>query len=98
MLLWSTFISDIYAQKSISVHLTKVPLSQVIKELESKTDYTFFINDTRVDVNTQVSVSVNNVSLDQALKNTFASTEYTYEIIGKQILIKLKDYGTSSAG
>lgn len=91
VLLWSTFISDIYAQKSISVHLTKVPLSQVIKELESKTDYTFFINDTRVDVNTQVSVSVNNVSLDQALKSTFASTEYTYEIIGKQILIKIKN-------
>jgi TonB-linked SusC/RagA family outer membrane protein len=91
-------MSTAYAQKNVSLNLANAPLSQVIKEVESKTDYTFFINDTRVDVNTRVSVIANNTPIDQALKDIFAVTDYTYEIIDKQILVKLKSSTPAQQG
>lgn len=98
VLLGSAFTSVVYAQKNVSLNLTNVPLAQVIKEVESKTDYTFFINDTRVNVNTRVSVKADNAPVDQAMKAVFASTDYVYEIIDKQILVKIKSGSTSQSG
>ncbi|GHT08649.1 SusC/RagA family TonB-linked outer membrane protein [Bacteroidia bacterium] len=70
--------------------MTNAPLAKVIKEIESKSDYTFFINDTRVKTGTLVSVNLSNASIEQILKTAFASTDYSYEIIDKQILVKVK--------
>lgn len=90
-LLSNTFMCMVRSQNQLSLDYNHVPLSHAIKEIEKETDYTFFINDTRVDVRTMVPLAVNNPDLEQTLKNVFASTNYTYEIIGKQILVRIKD-------
>lgn len=95
LLLGNTLSIAASAQNRLSLNLRNVPLSQFIGEIESKTDYTFFINDTRVDVKTPVSANENNATLEQVLRNVFASTNYTYEIVDKQILVRIKAVNAS---
>ena len=85
-----TSISMSYAQGKLSLSLEKVPISQVIREIESKSDYSFFINDSKVDVNKVVTINLKEATLDQILRSLFSETDYTYQVIDKQIMVKLK--------
>jgi len=82
------FFNESKAQSNLTIRHSKVPLQKVIRDIENKTGYTFFINETRVNVNTIVSVNEANASLATVLKKLLAPTNYTYDIIGKQILIR----------
>ncbi len=95
MLLGNTLSIAASVPERLSLNLRNVPLSRFIREIESKTDYTFFINDTRVDVKTLVSANESNASLEEVLRNVFASTNYTYEIVEKQILVQIKAVSAS---
>ena len=74
----------------LSINRSSVPLSQMITEIESQTDYTFFVNDGRIDVGRSVSLSVSNASLQETLDKLFTSTPYSWAITGKQIVLSIK--------
>ena len=82
----------------LSISETNVPLSQVISEIESRTDYTFFINDGMIDVNSRVSLSVDNATVREALDKLFASMPYTYVISGEQIVVSRREDARNASG
>ena len=45
----------------------KFPLKQVLKSIESKSEYTFFYNDAEIDMNRKVTVQANNERIDVIL-------------------------------
>ena len=78
-----------YAQSlKFSIHKQNSSISEVFKEIEKKSDFTFFFNDNQINVKQKVSVSANNASIEDVLAQVLQNTGYNYQIIDKQILIK----------
>lgn len=77
-----------YAQGvKIDLSVKNESIKQFIKQIETKTDYTFMLDQT-VDQSQKVTVDARQESLDTILKKAFAG-KLTYEIVGKQIILKL---------
>ena len=62
-------------------------LSEVIREIEKNSDYTFFLNDNQVNVNQKTSVNARNASLEEVLEQALRNTGYGYKIVDRQIII-----------
>lgn len=78
-----------YAQSvKIDLSVKNESLKQFIKQIETKTDYTFMLDQT-IDQSQTVTVDVRQESLDAILKKAFTGKKVSYEIVGKQILLKL---------
>ena len=82
----------------ISINKSNSSIIEILREIESNSEFTFFFNDNRVDVNKTVTVSADNASLEEVLRQIFRNTGYKYQIIDKQVLIKAADNTTSSTG
>ena len=67
-------------------------LSEVIREIEKNSDYTFFLNDNQVNVNQKTSVNAQDASVEEVLEQALRNTGYGYKIVDRQIII------TSSGG
>ncbi len=89
-----------HAQERLSIRLSKAPLSALIKAIEAESDYTFFINDSKVNAGVVVSIDQQNSTVDQVLKAALSNTTYSYQIVGKQIVLtsspNLKSSATNS--
>lgn len=82
-----------YAQSvKIDLSLKNGSLKQFIKQIETKTDYTFMLDQT-IDQSQTVTVDVRQESLEAILKKAFAEKKVSYEIVGKQIILKLAGSG-----
>lgn len=78
-----------YAQSvKIDLSVKNESLRQFIKQIETKTDYTFMLDQT-VDQSQKVTVDARQESLDAILKKALAGKQISYEIVGKQIILKL---------
>lgn len=78
-----------YAQSvKIDLSVKNESLKQFIRQIETKTDYTFMLDQT-IDQSQKVTVNVRQESLDAILKKAFAGKQISYEIVGKQIILKL---------
>lgn len=71
----------------ITINRDRSSLINVMKEIEKKSDYVFFINNSDVDTAEKVSVHVSEASLVETINALLKGTKYTYKIHGKQILI-----------
>ena len=89
-LLLTLFIfNSTYAQsEKIDLSVKNESLRQLIKQIETKTDYTFMLDQT-VDQSQKVSVDARQESLDAILKKAFAGKQISYEVVGKQIILKI---------
>lgn len=63
-------------------------ISEILKEIERNSDFTFFLNDNQVNVSKKTSVDADDASLDEVLRQVLEGTGYKYEIIDRQVLIK----------
>lgn len=77
-----------YAQsEKINLSVQNESLKIFIKQIESKTDYTFMLDQT-IDQSQKVTVSSSEESLEAVLNKAFAGKQISYEIVGKQIILK----------
>ena len=65
--------------------------------IEQGTDYTFFINESRIDLTIPVSVHVTDGELNAVLDQVLARTPYEYAIKSRQILLSLREHSSASA-
>ena len=96
-LLLALFIfNSTYAQsEKIDLSIKNESLRQLIKQIETKTDYSFMLDQT-VDQSQKVSVEARQESLDAILKKAFAGKQISYEVVGKQIILKISRNSQSS--
>lgn len=91
LILGNVLVTSLFSQEPrFTPEQKTTSISKIIKEVESKSDYTFFINDSHVDVNKTVTVSKQNATLKELLDEVFSSAGYVYEIVDKQIVVYLK--------
>jgi len=75
-----------YAQNTrIDLNVSQSTLKQVFKEIESKTEYTFFYNDEVIDLDRVVDVHANKETIESILNNVLVNCSYRIE--NKNILL-----------
>ena len=81
--------SSTYAQNfKISINKTNSSIINILKELEEKSEFTFFFNDNQVNALKKTSINAKNASLEEILDEILKNTGYEYRIIDRQVLIK----------
>lgn len=86
-----TYASDSYAQKAmISLDVRNQRVEDVLKEIETQSEFDFFFNNKHVDLNRRVSVSVDKSNIFNVLKEVFAGTSVKYSVLDNKIILSLE--------
>jgi len=81
-------IGQSVAQLSISA--TNTEISNVLRQIEEKSDYTFFYSDNFLNLNQKVTIQAKDETIDNILNRLFRNTNIGYRINNKQIALSEK--------
>ena len=86
-----------YAQGyKLSMNKQNSSIIEILKDIENNSEFTFFFNDNKVNVNKKASINVKDATLDEVLAQVLKNTGYDYQIIDRQVLIKTASSSVSS--
>ena len=97
---WNVSALESYSISTrIDLKLQSTTLKQALKEIEKKTEFTFFYNDDAIDINRKITLNVKDKSIDEILSDILVNCSYlivkfsidcvfNIEIVGKD-----KNYG-----
>jgi len=71
----------------VTINARGTTVRDVLKMIESKTDYHFAYNNKFIDVNRKVDVTVTNETVSSILKKIFEGTDVSYKLLDKQIVL-----------
>jgi len=75
----------------ITLDMNQARVQEVLFKIESLTEFKFFIDTDKVDVQRVVSIKGKRTRVSKLLKKLFYGTNVTYTIYNKQIILKTKD-------
>lgn len=87
MILCSVLIPVRSNAQQIGLDYTNEKLSVVLKEIQKETGYSFFYNNSLIDVDQLVTIRIEKGKPEIALDALFKNTGISYKIIGKQIVL-----------
>lgn len=77
-----------YAQKTLlNITSRNKMVSEVLNEIEQKTEFTFFYNNKQVDVKRRVSVQATSENVFKVLDKIFSGTDVVYKVLDKSIIL-----------
>ncbi len=74
----------------INLNLVNVPLNEVLNEIEKKSEFTFLINQKRVDLTQKVDAVFTETSINEILEKLFPVSGFEISLREKQIIINPK--------
>lgn len=75
-------------QKLITLKVSNIPITSVIRQIEQQSGYTFFYNNKDVNITRNVSLSLNGSDIGTALNELFRGTGITWSIDDKHVILK----------
>ncbi len=85
---FNVYSIDNYAQnKQLSLEFNKVPLKQVLQNIEQQSDFYFMYNNALIDVQQKVSVTTNKNDVYTVLDHLLKDTDISYKVLNKQIVL-----------
>lgn len=79
-----------YSQDTkITLNLNNVTVQSVLDEIESQTEFKFFINTDYLDLSQKVSVNEKEERISTILDKILIRTNIVYKVVGKQIVLKV---------
>jgi TonB-linked SusC/RagA family outer membrane protein len=86
--LFQSFATETYSQKTkLSFDFSGVKLTDVLDEIESRTEFFFLFNEKLVDTNRKVTISVKEKLIEDILKELFEGTDVVYTISDRKIIL-----------
>lgn len=80
-----------YSQNTkLTVNLQNATIQELIREIESQSEFIFVFYDNAIDLNQRVSVNVNGQTVDKILETVLEATGNTFSIYDRQIVIGKK--------
>jgi len=77
-----------YSQKTkLSLDLENVSIGEVLKTIESQSEFVFLYENEALQIDKKVSINVNDLNVDKILSEVFKGTGINFEIIDKQIVL-----------
>ena len=84
--------TNTYAQTTtVSLHVENQTVGDVLKQIESETEFSFFYNNRHVDLNRRVSVSMNETNIFKILDAVFDGTDVVYQVVDNRIVLSKRD-------
>tara|TARA_R110002126_G_scaffold291603_1_gene454169 strand:- start:30 stop:3074 length:3045 start_codon:yes stop_codon:yes gene_type:complete len=81
-----------FSQKNeVSLDFKNVILEKVLNEIENLTEYKFIYKDNEINYKQNVSIIAKKEKLPSVLMRLFNKSDITYEILGKQVILKIKE-------
>ncbi|WP_445735327.1 SusC/RagA family TonB-linked outer membrane protein [Mariniflexile sp.] len=81
--------SSSYSQATkLTLDMDKVTVNDVIREIESLSEFKFLYNRNEIDLNRVISIKVNKKRISDILSNLFINTDTKFEVFNKQIILK----------
>ena len=74
-------------QKNITINVTEAPMSDVIRQIEQQSGYTFFFNNQDVNINRNVTLSVSGSDIRTALKKLFEGSGISWSIEETHVIL-----------
>jgi TonB-linked SusC/RagA family outer membrane protein len=93
VLLFLTFnltVANSFSQEKLTLKVQNVNISQILDEIEAKTDYMFIYQLNVYDFNKTASIDVKNQPIKEVLDMIFEN-QLEYEVIDKKVLLKAKE-------
>lgn len=88
----TVFATDGYSQSAkVNIKVEKGHTKEVLKQIESQTDYLFVYNSNKINLNKKVSITAIDESVSKVLDKVFAETEVNYVLQGNNILLTNKE-------
>ncbi|MDF1546614.1 MAG: SusC/RagA family TonB-linked outer membrane protein [Bacteroidales bacterium] len=82
-----------YSQTTrLNLNIKDLPIKDVLKKIEEKSEFFFLFNSKIVDVDRNVTIRVRNERIDEILKLLFNKTDVVYKVIDRQIILTNKTY------
>ncbi|WP_216334912.1 TonB-dependent receptor [Sinomicrobium weinanense] len=81
------FAADDVFSQNISLHANNKELKSILKEIERKSDYNFFYNNSIIDISQKRSLSVNNKQVEDILQELLKDTGISYQVVDEQIVL-----------
>lgn len=95
LFLLSTYVvfgSNNYAQNTkFSFQMNNASVKEVLKAIESRSEFIFFYQDQQIDLNRKTTISLEEKDISQVLNQLFSGTENVYTIRDRQIIIGKSD-------
>lgn len=89
-------IGSLHAQQArVTLNYKNTDIKQILKDIESKTDYSFFYNDADIESLPGIDVQVNNEPLDAVLKRILP--DFSYRLEKKRIILIPNKTGKQNA-
>ncbi|GAA3562197.1 TonB-dependent receptor [Snuella lapsa] len=77
--------------QNVTIDVKNIELEKVFSEIETKTNFNFFYNNSLIDVTKKVSLEAKDQELTQVLNNLFKTTDIDYRFLKDQIILFPKD-------
>lgn len=88
----TAFANDVYSQSAkVTIKVKKGHAKEVLKQIESQTDYLFVYNSDKINLNKKVSIDITNKTVVEVLEKVFGASDVNYVLQGKNILLTKKD-------
>jgi TonB-linked SusC/RagA family outer membrane protein len=73
--------------QNFNLQIKNQALKEVLKEIESKTNYRFFYNDFIMDGSKQVTVNLSNKNIEQVMDELLNGSEVSYKILNNNLIV-----------
>ncbi len=91
LLVGVSFAHDLTAQdyllRKLSIKAHQKPISQVLSEIETKTDILFVYSSNVLDANKKVSLNASNLTLEEVLSSLLKPINIKYDLTGRKIVL-----------
>lgn len=86
--LFQTYANSYSQNTKITLDLNKVKVERVLDEIESLTEFKFFVDTKKVNLERIVTVKENKERISKILEKIFKNTNVSFEVFNKQIILK----------
>lgn len=88
----TVFATDVYSQSAkVSVKVEGGHAKEVLRQIESQTDYLFVYNSNKINLNKKVSISVTDKTVSEVLDKVFSNMDINYVLEGNNILLTKRE-------
>jgi iron complex outermembrane receptor protein len=81
-------VSAVSFSQRFNINLRNASVTQVFKEIERQSGYTFWYKSDLLQKSDKVTVSLKNAKLEEVLESCFANEKIEYSIVDKTIVLK----------
>lgn len=88
----TAFATEAYSQSAkVNIKVVKGQAKEVLKQIESQTDYLFVYNSNKINLSREVSIQVKDETVSNVLEKVFGESEVRFILQGNNILLTQKE-------